>query len=316
MVAAAMLTLMLPGLAVLVPSAEAELPPLVDRVKVGAYVHLQGQPHRDPVAPEDLATLERRIGKLDLVHYFFTWGRAFTEALNSNVDGRDLMLSMQPHGDLVQDIAAGRQDGYLDAFARQARAYGHPVYLRFGHEMNGEWMTYSSGHPGGPSAAAFVAAWRRIVDRFRSQRADNVRFVWSPNEKDFPDRAGNRMEDYWPGESYVNVAGFDGYNWTDLQPVRGDGSNRSFEEVVEGPYHRIAQLTSKEIWLCEFGTVDPDKGQWFRDMFSSTKFPRLTGLVYFSEDDQRDVQRDWRIDSSADAVAGWRAGSSMRQASD
>jgi mannan endo-1,4-beta-mannosidase len=303
------------GLASLIPPAEAELPPLVDRVKVGAYVHLQGQPYRDPVARQDLETLESEIGKLDLVHYFFTWGRAFDEALTSNVDGRDLMLSMKPEGDLVQRIAGGEQDGYIDRFAEQARGYGKPVYLRFGHEMNGEWMTYSAAHPDGPSADQFVAAWRHLVDRFRAQGAANVRFVWSPNEKDFPDRAGNRMEDYWPGEPYVDVAGFDGYNWTDREPVRGDGSNRSFEEVVAAPYHRIAQLTSKEIWLCEFGTVDPGKGRWFRDMFSSRKFPRLTGVVYFSEDDQRDVQRDWRIDSSADALAGWREGMAARRAS-
>lgn len=288
---------------------------LGDRVKVGAYVRLAGRPHADPVAPQDLAAVERGIGhRLDLVHYFFTWGRALPEALSSNVDGRELMLSLKPDGGLVEDIASGRQDPYIDQFARDARTWGGPLYLRFGHEMNGEWMSYSAGRPGGPSAARFRAAWVRLVERVRAQGASQVRFVWSPNESDFPDVAGNHMEDYWPGDQYVDVAGFDAYNWSSQQPARGDGTWRTFEQIVAGPYARITAFTSRPLWLTEFGTteavpgVDPagaGKAQWFRDMYASRRFPRLAGLVYFSERDDRDVQRDWRLDSSAGSLAAF-----------
>ncbi|HET7475297.1 MAG TPA: glycosyl hydrolase [Dermatophilaceae bacterium] len=300
---------MAPMVSVRPPSTTA---PLASRVRLGAYVHLDGQPYRDPVSTADLTTLEDRVGRLDIVHYFFTWGRQFHEAVSPNLDGRDLMLSMQPDGDLVRQIADGAQDGYLDRFAAQARAFGRPVYLRFGHEMNGEWMAYSAGRPGGPSAAAFVAAWRHLVARFRAAGADNVRFVWSPNESDFPDRSGNRMEDYWPGTDVVDVAGFDAYNWSTRSPRRGDGRDRSFEQIVAGPYRRLGRLTLKPVWLCEFGTVEPGKARWLRDMFGSRRFPRLQALIYFSENDQRDVQRDWRLDTSAAAVAAWRDGRAAR----
>ena len=93
-------------------------PPLVDRVKVGAYLHLEGRPYRDPVAPADLASMEERIGKLDIVHYFFDWGRSFGDAVTSNLDGRDLMLSIQPVGDLVWQI----KDGTCRAGRRCIRA--------------------------------------------------------------------------------------------------------------------------------------------------------------------------------------------------
>lgn len=292
--------------------------PLAGRVRIGAYVHLAGHPFTDPVAPADLAAFERALGRrLDLVHYFFTWGRNFAEALNANAEGRALVLSMKPDGSLVRDIAAGRQDGYIDRFARDARDSGHEIYLRFGHEMNGQWMSYSAGAPVGPPAYLFVDAWRRLVDRVRAQGAGNVRFVWCPNESDFPDRPGNRLEDYWPGEDHVDIAGFDAYNWSNQQPVRGDGSWRSFDQLVAGPYERITRLTHRPIWLGEFGTTeavsgsDPvaaDKGNWFRDMFASTRFPRLEALVYFSEDDRRDVQRDWRLESSAESLRGFRDG--------
>ena len=87
-----------------------------------------------------------------------------------------------------------------------------------------------------------------------------MKFVWSPNESDFPDRPGNHLEDYWPGTDYVDIAGFDAYNWTNAEPRRGDGDDRSFDEIVQGPYQRVAEISAgKDIWLCEFGTVELGK---------------------------------------------------------
>jgi hypothetical protein len=125
------------------------------------------------------------------------------------------------------------------------------------------------------------------------------------------------MEDYWPGDQYVDIAAFDAYNWSSQQPARGDGAWRSFDQIVAAPYARITQFTTRPIWLGEFGTseavagVDPggaNKGEWFRQMFATTSYPRLTGIVYFSENDTRDTQRDWRLDSSAAALSGFRQG--------
>ena len=42
--------------------AEAR-PPLYERVKAGAYVHLDGEPNRDPVTSEDLRQFESQTGK-------------------------------------------------------------------------------------------------------------------------------------------------------------------------------------------------------------------------------------------------------------
>lgn len=285
----------------------------MDRVKVGAYVHLETSPYTDPVSNADLTALEGRLGgRFDLVHYFFTWGRSFNEALTSNVDDRELMISLKPDGNLIARIENGLEDEYLTRIADQARAWGRPVYLRFGHEMNGDWMDYSAGRPGGPDSTAFIRAWKHFVGVFRAQGASNVKFVWCPNEKDFPSRVGNRLESYWPGDEWVDIAGFDAYNWTDLKPARGDGRYRQFDEIVQAPYERIARLTRKPMWLCEFGTVEPAKGQWFERMFASRGWPQLTGLIYFSEHDRRDAQRDWRLDSSDDSVRGWRAGRAGR----
>jgi hypothetical protein len=49
------------------------------------------------------------------------------------------------------------------------------------------------------------------------------------------------------------------------------------------------------------------KGGWFSDMFASTAYPRLTGLIYFSSDDAA-LERDWSINTSNQAVQGWKSG--------
>src|SRR3712207_1375818 len=62
----------------------------------------------------------------------------------------------------LRDIALGRYDSYITRSARTVTAWGRPVLLRFGHEMN---LGSSPWGPGvnGNTAADFVAAWRRVV---------------------------------------------------------------------------------------------------------------------------------------------------------
>ncbi len=305
--------------------------PLRARVRVGAYVHLGGSPARDPVSPGDLEVLERRLGRrLDICHYFFSWGRPFTEALTANSDTHTVLLTLITDAGIVRDVTAGVHDRYLQQFASDVRAFGRPVYLRYGHEMNGSWMSYSAGAPGGPTALEFIASWQHLVGVFRRAGATNARFVWCPNELDVPDRDGNRLENYWPGAEWVDILGFDAYNWSYRQPRRGTGSWRTFSQVVDSPYQRVTALTGDHpVWLCEFGTTEavipPDpagvtKGAWFQDMFATTAFPRLQALVYFSADDTAVTGRDWRLDSSTDSLTsfgqGWAAGGGARSGTD
>ena len=80
-------------------------------------------------------------------------------------------MQMDPDGINLKAIASGHYDPYLSHFAEAVRAYGHPVILSFGHEMNGNWYSWGYRHT---SPAVFVAAWRHIVTVFpgpgRAQR--------------------------------------------------------------------------------------------------------------------------------------------------
>ena len=61
------------------------------------------------------------------------------------------------------------------------------------------------------SPAAFVAAWRHIVTRFRQLGAGNVTWLWTVNVIQSQDGRTLRPAAWWPGSSYVTWVGVDGY---------------------------------------------------------------------------------------------------------
>src|SRR6185437_11843947 len=123
-------------------------------------------------------------------------------------------IQIDPEKVNVAGIAAGWYDRYLVSYARAVRAYGRPVILSFGHEMNGWWYSWGHRHT---SPADFVAAWQHIVTVFRDLRTDNVTWLWTVNiinkSRGIADPAP-----WWPGSSYVTWIGIDGYyhrrSWT------------------------------------------------------------------------------------------------------
>jgi hypothetical protein len=298
------------------PKKAAVPVPLVDRIKVGCFVQ-ETTSQAEPVPPLLLDEFEGILGKrFDIIHYFIGWGAPFGAALNADVPLRDLMITWEPPGTVITEILDATYDAYIAEYARAAKAYDHPVYLRFAAEMNGNWNSYSSAAPNGPSAKDFRLAWHRVYGIFKAVKADKVKFVWSPTEVDTPDVAGNHMEDYWPGATYVDILAFDAYNWSTGGLVRGGGGWRTFDQMCATAYPRVAKLDkTMPIWICETGCTeavasDPPgvtKGGWFLDMFTTTEYPRLGAVIYFSSNDAS-LQRDWRIDTSAEAVAGWKQG--------
>ena len=171
----------------------------------------------------------------------------------------------------VSRIASGRYDGYLSAYAEAVRAYKHPVVLSFGHEMNGTWYSWGYRHT---PPAVFVAAWRHIVKLFRALQANNVTWLWTVNiinnthGKSIP-----RPDQWWPGSSYVNWVGIDGYY---LKP------SWKFAPLFGPTIAAVRKLTLDPILVAETGAV-PAAGQPAKitDLFAGIRQYGLLGFVYF-----------------------------------
>ncbi len=200
-------------------------------------------------------------------------------------------------------ITAGASDAYLKKYAADAKAFGHEVWLRPFHEMNGNWYPWSG--TGTSTPAEVVAAWKHVKTIFANEGATNVKFVWCPNGESVPNTAANGIAKYWPGDAYVDYVAIDAYNagtlytWSRWQTI-GDAM---------GPaYATVTGLTNKPLFLAETSSTEKggSKAAWIADFFQSirTKYTRVRGVVWFNEKNSSD---DWRINSSPESLAAFRA---------
>ena len=65
----------------------------------------------------------------------------------------------------LSTIISGKYDAYIRQWASEAKNWGHPFFLRFNHEMNGDWYPWSE-QVNGNQPGQFVQAWRHVHDIF------------------------------------------------------------------------------------------------------------------------------------------------------
>jgi Glycosyl hydrolase family 26 len=232
-----------------------------------------------------------------ILHWFTNWDTPFEGTMVKQILEleRIPLITWQATGKPLSAISEGRYDSYLRGWAKGVKDVKGEVYIRLFPEMNGNWTTWH-GNP-----TQLVAAWQHIVTLFRKEGATNARWVWSPNVTDEPATDANRMENYYPGASYVDVLALDGYNWG---TTRSYTAWKRFEDIFETPYERITALGKQPLWLAEIASTEHggDKAAWISNMLSSTAFPRINAVVWFNEN----KETDWRIESSQQSLTAFR----------
>jgi len=186
----------------------------------------------------------------------------------------------------------GSLDATIKARASGAKQLGKPFFLDFAAEMNGDeaWS--------GNDAKLYVDAYRHIHDLFVAAGATNVVWAWCPNVTD-TDGSNKSTFDYYPGDTYVDWTGVDGYNW-------GSGDWQTFKDVFKDIYPLLAGK-KKPILIGEMSSSETggDKAAWITAMIPTLKasYPLIKGVVWFDVD----KERDWRINSSASTLAAFKA---------
>jgi len=201
----------------------------------------------------------------------------------------------------LRAILAGKHDAYVRQWARDAARWGRPMYLRFAHEMNGNWYPWSPG-VNGNTRAEYAQAWRYVARIFKQERAANVRWVWSPN---VACGGCSPFADLYPGDAVVDWVGLDGYNWGASQSW---SRWQEFEPLFRASYDALAALTTRPMMVAETGASElgGDKATWIRQALLSdipARFPRVQAVVWFHEN----KETDWRINSSPAALAAYAA---------
>ena len=211
----------------------------------------------------------------------------------------------QPNFQLA-DIYGGAYDSYITSWATAAKAWGHPLFLRFDWEMNGWWQFPWAEQINGNQPGDYVKAWRHVHDIFTQVGATKVTWVWCPN---IVSAQSTPLASLYPGDSYVDWVAMDGYNFgTD----KGN-SWQNFAQVFGTTYSQLVQLTpGKPIMIAETASSENggSKAAWITDALTVQlphNYPRIKALVWFDWNDG-DSTLSWPIESSTTSLSAFAAG--------
>lgn len=298
----------LPG--ILSPGSIATANAAPTNVALGAYTY------KLPWDFQDIDGLSTLVGqKQGIVHWFQDWATPthmeFNPSYMNAAISRGAMplvtwepwkLDMgtnQPKYAL-KNIIKGEHDDYVRRWAEAAAAWGKPFLLRFAHEMNSDWTSWSPGVNGNTSSQ-FVAAWRRVHGIFRRAGATNAKWVWSPVAHY---EGATPFKRVYPGNAYVDWVGISGYNWGD---TRSWSRWQTFSEIFEKSYRIVGTITKKPIIIPEVACAESggDKAAWIREAFLEEipdKFPRIRAVAWF----HANKENDWRVDSSPESLEAYK----------
>ncbi|MBS1675913.1 MAG: hypothetical protein JST08_00865 [Actinobacteria bacterium] len=219
---------------------------------------------------------------------FFSWS---SQSTPSSLNEPDYQLS---------DVISGRYDPYIRQFAEEAKAWGHPFFLRFNWEMNGNWFPWATG-VNGNNPGEYVTAWRHVHDIFAEVGATNATWTWCPNVD--PKHEFTDVAEFYPGNQYVDWTCLDGYNW---------GGNRwmSFDETFGSTYRHIVEdvAPGKPMVIGEVGSAENggSKSAWIAEMLRAlpTRYQGIRAVMWFDKPEEG----DWPIESSPAAQSAFASG--------
>jgi Glycosyl hydrolase family 26 len=204
------------------------------------------------------------------------------------------MLTWQPFVSL-QTISNGNYDAYITKWAQDSKAWGHPYFLRYAHEMNGDWYPWSE-RVNNSKPGDYVKAWKHVHDIFTANGVHNVTWVWCPNT-DYP--GATPLAGLYPGDTYVDWTCIDGYNH----------GGETFSQVFKQTYDELLQIApTKPIMIGETNSAeDGNKPQWVTDALSvqlPQNFPNIKALVWYNFSGYKGMV----INSSQAALDAFKAG--------
>jgi beta-mannanase len=319
------------GLRAYLPMVDSQAIPIPNGIFLGVFLSPTGG---NVQFITDITNFQNMVGKKHAIYHFYTaWA-------NSTLDTDMFLLSgiiqngsvpmitwmsipdsgSNPNGCNdpswnLNSILDGSHDTYIRTFASAAAAWGHTLLIRWGHEMN--LVSYSwAGYCNGADAQApneFILAFRHIHDIFVQEGATNVQFVWSPNCESYPAASWNNIDNYYPGDAYVDWIGVVGYNWGESNS-NNNYRYLTFTDIFDSFLRSEAQLhPTKPLMVADYASVEDDgppgtsKAQWISQAFAAMPtYTNLKAVVWFNGLNIDSFPDDeFRINSSAASVEAY-----------
>ncbi len=192
---------------------------------------------------------------------------------------------------IFSEIVTGKFDVYIREFASQLAALKRPVFLRFAHEADNPFYSWSS--TGGNTPEEFKSAWKYVHQMFIENHVSNVIWVWSPWR-------ASSVKAYFPGKDYVDWISVTGLNFGPYNP---DKKSYSFKQLYT-PFHQVLPK-GLPVLIAEMGSAEHKyKAEWMTEGLNDVKttFPEIKGFVLFNSGLDKNIPDgshgmiDWRVE--------------------
>lgn len=310
-------------------------------------VYPGGKIDEDDMTPSDIETYEQAAGKPAAWVYFSNnWYNARDFPLKTatwiRARGSIPFIRLMLMSDIsrpkpeptftLERIIEGDFDTDLEAWADSARDFGSPLVVEYGTEVNGEWFPWNGKWNGGGESdrygdpeepdgpERFRDAFRHIVELMRESGADNITWVFHANWDDRPAEDWNALEQYYPGDEWVDWIGVSAYGAQ--TPL--DDESPTFGDMMDSAYPRLADLSAdRPIFVLEFGVTSGneivDQAQWADEALADItagRWPRVAGFSWWNEkwqnDDDPEHDTDMRIQDNPDLSTVFKEQVSLR----
>lgn len=146
-------------------------------------------------------------------------------------------------------------------------------------EMNGYWVTYKD------DPYNYKRAFIRIRQIFDEQGvpSESVSWVFAPNGWNDPAKPENVFENFYPGNSVVDVIGFSSFNFGSCWSYT---TSEPYEQLYKPYLDRMAAMApGKPIFVAEIGSVayGLDRAAWLSDTLTKIgAYPGVRAILYFN----------------------------------
>jgi hypothetical protein len=271
------------------------------------------QPSHGTSDSAERARIEGLLGRkfaLERIYYSWweDWPRGY--AFRTAKAGRIPLISFNSRGYTWRQVADGEGDEWLRQ--RYEKIKAHP-------ELSAGILIFDSEPEGDPptkgSPADYVAAFRHVVQVAREEQLPNR---WANTLQAYTINSDKGAQKWWPGDDYVDFAGWDIYGARVNTPTVEDCSAqgwRSFRDEATKPY-QFALEHGKPMIIPELGQrEDPDdsghKARWLQAMRVDlkTRFPNIVAISWAHSDFEGicPYALTWWIDTSPQALAAFKA---------
>jgi beta-mannanase len=209
-------------------------------------------------------------------------------------------------GDVSSKSDAGliRQAGYHDtdfikwndSIVSFCEGDDRVIYIRPMSEMNGTWTTWGKD-ANGNVAGDYIPSWKHLHDLFaRDGAGAYLKWIWCPVTDLTTGDADWTFDNCYPGNSYVDIMGMNGYNWGDISWSYW----RDFIEIFKITYDEaVSRLpSSMDFLICEIGcnSTGGQKDAWITDAAYQMRYnyTRFIGAFWFNMTEPTDATIDLR----------------------